>query len=63
MADLSPRERQTLDGLVAGQPNKTIACDLGVSARTVEIHRANVMTKMQATSLSHLVRMTLISDA
>jgi two-component system response regulator FixJ len=63
MADLSPRERQTLDGLVAGQPNKTIACDLGVSARTVEIHRANVMTKMQAASLSHLVRMTLISDA
>ena len=63
MADLSPRERQTLDGLVAGQPNKTIAYDLGVSDRTVEIYRANVMTKMQATSLSHLVRMTLISDS
>ena len=61
MADLSPRERQTLDGLLAGQPNKTIAYDLGVGARAVEIHRANVMTKMQATSLSHLVRMALIA--
>ena len=61
MADLSPRERQTLDGLVAGQPNKTIAYDLGVSARMVEICRANLMTKMQAKSLSHLVRMALIS--
>ena len=61
MADLSPRERQMLDGLVASRPNKTIAYDLGVSARAVEICRANVMTKMQATSLSHLVRMALIS--
>ena len=61
MADLSPRERQTLDGLVAGQPNKTIAYDLGVNDRTVEICRANLMTKMQAKSLSHLVRMALIS--
>jgi two-component system response regulator FixJ len=61
LAALSPRERQVLDGLVAGQPNKTIAYDLGISARTVEVYRANVMTKMQATSLSHLVRMTLIS--
>ena len=61
MADLSPRERQTLDGLLAGQPNKTIAYDLGVSARMVEICRANLMTKMQAKSLSHLVRMALIS--
>ena len=61
LADLSPRERQVLDGLVAGKPNKIIAYDLGISARTVEIYRANVMTKMQATSLSHLVRMALIS--
>jgi two-component system response regulator FixJ len=61
LAGLSPRERQVLDGLVAGRPNKTIAYDLGISARTVEIYRANVMTKMKAPSLSHLVRMALIS--
>ena len=61
MAALSPRERQVLDGLVAGQPNKIIAHDLGISDRTVEIYRANVMTKMQATSLSHLVRMALLT--
>lgn len=61
LAELSPRERQVLDRLVAGQPNKIIAHNLGISARTVEIYRANVMTKMQATSLSHLVRMALIS--
>jgi two-component system response regulator FixJ len=59
---LSPRERQVLDGLVAGHPNKTIAFDLGISPRTVEVYRANVMTKMQAASLSDLVRMTLIAD-
>ena len=61
LASLSPREREVLDGLVAGKPNKIIAHDLGISPRTVEIYRANVMTKMQATSLSHLVRMALIS--
>ena len=61
LAALSSRERQVLDGLVAGQHNKTIAHELGISARTVEIYRANVMTKMQATSLSHLVRMALIA--
>ena len=44
---LSPRERQVLDGLVAGRPNKTIAYDLGISARTVEIYRANVMTNIR----------------
>jgi two-component system response regulator FixJ len=63
LAALSPRERQVLDGLIAGQQNKTIAHDLGISARTVEIYRANVMTKMQATSLSQLVRMALIAAA
>ena len=61
LAALSPRERQVLDGLVAGHHNKTIAHELGISARTVEIYRANVMAKMQATSLSHLVRMALIA--
>jgi two-component system response regulator FixJ len=57
---LSERERQVMEGLVAGKPNKIIAHDLGISARTVEIYRANVMTKMQADSLSALVRMALL---
>jgi len=59
LASLTPRERQVLDGLVAGKPNKTIAADLGLSPRTVEVHRANVMSKMVASSLSELVRMAL----
>ncbi|MDP3136157.1 MAG: response regulator FixJ [Burkholderiaceae bacterium] len=58
---LSEREREVLDGLVAGKPNKIIAYDLGISARTVEVYRANVMTKMQADSLSELVRMVLLA--
>jgi len=57
---LSTRERQVLEGLVAGHPNKTIAFDLGISPRTVEVYRANVMTKMAATSLSDLVRMAIV---
>ena len=56
---LSMRERQVLDGLVAGHANKIIAYDLGISPRTVEVYRANVMTKMQARSLSELVRMAI----
>jgi two-component system response regulator FixJ len=60
IASLSARERQVLEGLVAGNPNKTIAFDLGISPRTVEIYRANVMTKMKAASLSDLVRMALL---
>jgi two-component system response regulator FixJ len=60
LALLTNRERQVLEGLVAGHPNKTIAYDLGISPRTVEIYRANVMTKMTATSLSDLVRMALV---
>ena len=59
--ELSARERQVLEGLVAGQPNKNIAADLEISPRTVEIYRANVMTKMKASSLSELVRMALVS--
>jgi two-component system response regulator FixJ len=60
LASLSSREREVLEGLVAGSPNKTIAYDLGISPRTVEIYRANVMTKMEANSLSDLVRMALV---
>lgn len=61
IASLSPRERQVLEGVVAGKPNKIIAYDLDISPRTVEVYRANLMTKMQATSLSHLVRLALMA--
>jgi two-component system response regulator FixJ len=56
LAALSPREREVLEGLAQGLPNKTIAYDLGISARTVEVHRANVMTKLGARSLSDALR-------
>jgi len=56
---LTGREREILSGIVAGLPNKTIAYDLQISPRTVEVHRANIMSKMQAKSLPDLVRMTL----
>jgi two-component system response regulator FixJ len=56
---LSPREREVLEGLLAGLPNKTIAYDLAISPRTVEIHRARVMDKMGARSLSELIRLAL----
>jgi two-component system response regulator FixJ len=62
IATLTPREREVLDHLVAGQPNKTIAYDLGSSPRTVEVHRARVMEKMGARSLPELVRMTIAVD-
>jgi two-component system response regulator FixJ len=62
VALLSERERQVLDGLIAGHPNKTIAYDLGISPRTVEVYRANVMTKMQAKSLSELVRLAILAQ-
>jgi two-component system response regulator FixJ len=61
LASLTARERQVLEGLVAGKANKNIAFDLGISARTVEIYRANVMTKMNAASLSELMRMALFA--
>lgn len=62
LATLSPRERDVLGGLVSGHANKQIALDLGISPRTVEIYRANLMDKMKAGSLSDLVRMALVAD-
>src|SRR6266699_1603364 len=61
LAALSNRERDVLRGLVAGHANKQIAYDLGISPRTIENYRANLMIKMQAGSLSDLVRMALIA--
>ena len=59
LESLTPREREVLDLVVAGKANKVIAGDLNLSQRTVEIHRARVMEKMEAHSLAHLVRMVL----
>jgi two-component system response regulator FixJ len=59
LAQLTERERQVMAGIVAGLPNKTIAYDLDISPRTVEVHRASVMSKMNARNLPELVRMVL----
>lgn len=56
VAGLTPREQHVLDGLARGLPNKTIAFDLGISPRTVEVHRANLMTKLAVNSLSDALR-------
>ncbi|MGZ3274424.1 MAG: response regulator FixJ [Caulobacteraceae bacterium] len=61
LSDLTPREQQVLDGVVAGKMNKIIAYELGISERTVEVYRANIMQKTGANSLSELVRMALLS--
>jgi two-component system response regulator FixJ len=61
IASLSERERQVLEGLVAGHSNKTIASDLGISPRTVEVYRANLMAKMEAKSLSEVIRMAILA--
>ena len=58
---LTSRERQVLEQLVMGRTSKVVAHDLGISSRTVEVYRRNVMAKMDACSLSHLVRMTLVA--
>ena len=63
IASLSPRERQVMEGLIAGLSNKLIAREYDISPRTIEVYRANVMTKMQADSLSDLVRMTLLEGS
>ena len=59
IATLSPREREVMQFVIEGKPNKVIATRLGLSTRTVEVHRAKVMEKMQAASLAELVRMAL----
>ncbi len=63
LASLSRREREVMDGLVAGKRNKQIAKDLFISFRTVELHRANIMDKLEANSLSDVVRMALLADS
>ncbi|EKF17584.1 response regulator FixJ [Nitratireductor pacificus] len=63
LEELSEREHQVMRRIVAGMPNKTIAFELDISPRTVEVHRANVMTKMRARNLPELVRMVLVADA
>ena len=62
IATLSSREKDVLAGLIEGRANKQIAFELGISPRTVEIYRANLMNKMQANSLSDLVRMALLVE-
>jgi two-component system, LuxR family, response regulator FixJ len=59
ITSLSPRERQVMDGLIAGLSNKLIAREYDISPRTIEVYRANVMTKMQAASLSELVQLAM----
>jgi two-component system response regulator FixJ len=63
VSSLSPRERQVMEGLVAGLSNKLIAREYDISPRTIEVYRANVMTKMQANSLSELVRLAMRAGA
>ena len=60
---LTPRERDVLGGLAQGLPNKTIAYDLGISPRTVEIHRANLMAKLEVRSLSEALRIAFAAEA
>jgi two-component system response regulator FixJ len=62
ISSLSAREREVLGGLAAGYPNKTIAYDLGISPRTVEVHRANLMQKLGARSLSEALRVTFTAE-
>lgn len=61
LAALTTRERDVLDGMVLGRPNKLIAFDLGIATRTVEVHRANLMEKLSARSLSDVLRIAFMA--
>jgi two-component system response regulator FixJ len=61
-ATLSPREEEVLSALTLGTLNKVMAHDLGLSVRTIEVHRSNLMAKMKARSISELVRMSVLSE-
>ena len=60
---LTPRERQVFERVAAGEPNKVIASSLGISFRTVELHRAHIIEKLQARTLSDLIRMAIIMNS
>ena len=62
LEQLTPRESDILDGLLEGKPNKIIGYELGISVRTVEAHRANLMAKTQASSLAELIRVSLMAQ-
>ncbi|MCI0418111.1 MAG: response regulator transcription factor [Acidobacteria bacterium] len=62
VSSLTPREREVMNKVIAGKPNKVIADELSLSQKTVEVHRANLMKKMRAESLADLVRMTLLQS-
>ena len=62
VAELTPRQRESMDLVLAGHPSKNIAADLGISQRTVENHRASIMSKMDAKSLPELARQALAAD-
>jgi two-component system response regulator FixJ len=61
VANLSPREREVLDGLLTGQPNKLIAYHLGISVRTVEVHRARMMERLGVRQLAEVIRLGVIA--
>ena len=61
IATLSPREREVLDGLMTGRPNKVIAFDLGISVRTVEVHRARMMERLGTRKLADAVRLAVLA--
>jgi two-component system response regulator FixJ len=60
IAQLSPREREVLDGLVAGRPNKVIADDLGISVRTVEVHRVRMLARLRTRHLADAIRLAVM---
>jgi two-component system, LuxR family, response regulator FixJ len=61
IATLSPREREVLDGLLAGRPNKLIAYDIGISVRTVEVHRARMMERLGVRQLTEVIRLGVMA--